>query len=258
MRKRRKNTPLKLSLLFITVLFLLASTSISYSLWYEELYIQGTITTGTWDNSCIRIMKTLHGSFTDPCTGDNQTVETDYILVANETNSTKFNLTICIENCGSTDLTNVWVNDTIGLSLGPRSWKTEPLGIGTVTWEHRPHGGGSEWDGIHFCFNDLYWYIGDLNAGDQICLEIRLETLQNPSDKYAPTSEDQDLEFQLEDKGATVEAWSEECGTTLTSTTGPLTLDIDPTDDDPCSNGVKLAKIVTPRPWKTPWAEASC
>jgi len=45
MRKRRKNTPLKLSLLFITVLFLLASTSISYSLWYEELYIEGTITT---------------------------------------------------------------------------------------------------------------------------------------------------------------------------------------------------------------------
>ena len=52
MRKRRhKKTIAKLGLLFTIILFSLASISMSYSAWTDTITIQGTVTTGTWEEN---------------------------------------------------------------------------------------------------------------------------------------------------------------------------------------------------------------
>ena len=58
MKRRRKNTSVKVGLIFITTLFLLASTSVSYSLWYDELHLDIDVETGQWGGG-IKIQKTL-------------------------------------------------------------------------------------------------------------------------------------------------------------------------------------------------------
>ncbi len=135
MRKRRKKTSLKLGLLFITALFLLGSTSISYSLWYDELHLDVSIETGIWDAS-IKIKKTL-----------------DYLCE----DCDDFELKITVWNDGPNDLTDVEVTDTIGVDAAPISG-TEVISHGYVTWTNTPVPGGE--------INDLTWHIGDLLAGE--------------------------------------------------------------------------------------------
>ena len=48
MKKRGKNISIKLSIIFITTLFLLISTSFSFSLWYEDVDIPTEIQVGDW------------------------------------------------------------------------------------------------------------------------------------------------------------------------------------------------------------------
>ena len=71
MRKRRKTNVAKLGLLFIIILFLLASASASYSIWYKYLYIGGEIETGTWEQTAWARMNNDPYDFTYPFPGNN-------------------------------------------------------------------------------------------------------------------------------------------------------------------------------------------
>ena len=110
-----------------------------------------------------------------------------------------------------------------------------------------------DWDGESFQKNKLTWYIGSLDPDETVSLVIWLKTLKNPAGKYEPTSESQDLEIQLSDKGAKVVAEAL-CGK-LTAVTEPIVLAIE--DIEP---GVEnaVAVIGTELPYSTPHAEDSC
>jgi len=135
MRKRRKKSTVKVGIIFVTALFLLASTSISYSLWYDELHLDVSIETGIWDAS-IKIKKTL-----------------DYLCDECD----DFELKITVWNDGPNDLTDVEVTDTIGVDGTPIPGTVIPS-HGYVTWVNTPVPGGE--------INDLTWHIGDLLAGE--------------------------------------------------------------------------------------------
>jgi len=141
--RRRKNTSVKLGLLFITMLLLLGSTSISYSLWYDELHLVIDVETGIWDAS-IKVKKTL-----------------DYLCDECD----DFELTITVWNDGPNDLTDVEVTDTIGVDATPIPGSAVPS-HGYVTWANTPAPGGE--------INDLTWYIGDLLAGEIATLTIEI------------------------------------------------------------------------------------
>jgi uncharacterized repeat protein (TIGR01451 family) len=138
MKKRRKKSSLKIGILFVTALFLLGSTSISYSLWYDELHLDVTIDTGNWDSS-VKIKKTL-----------------DYF-------NNDFELTITVLNDGPNDLTDVEVTDTLGVDATP-IFGTEVYTHGYVTWMNTPVPGGE--------INDLTWYIGDLLPSEEATLSF--------------------------------------------------------------------------------------
>jgi len=55
MRKTRRNTSIKLSIIFITTFFLLVTMSFSYSLWYEDVDIITEIQIGDWTGYWARI-----------------------------------------------------------------------------------------------------------------------------------------------------------------------------------------------------------
>ena len=220
---------------------------------YKKLYIYGKVKTTSW-NACIKIRKTLEGSFTDPYTGEDLEEPTNLIKVSHKPEDsfpTKFNLTICVKNCGSTTLTDVIVTDTIKNTVGPRDWE---LDKGSVSWDN------GDWDGVHYGFNDLTWIIGSLSPGEKVCLTIMIETLQNPKDKYEPTSGDDGDSQKIEvNEGATVKATSPYNG--LTATTDSITLLI--TDDDIEDNGIGLIWVYIDEdtldvlPYSTNWAKQS-
>ena len=50
--KRRRNRFSRLGLLPIVLLLALCLTGVGYGMWSDEVYIEGTITTGTWFDGC--------------------------------------------------------------------------------------------------------------------------------------------------------------------------------------------------------------
>jgi len=141
MRNRRKHTSAKLGLIFIITLFLLASTSVSYSLWYDELHLDITIETGQWEAS-IKIKKTL-----------------DYVPGENDI----FQLTITVWNDGPSNLTDAEVTDILGVDATPIPG-SEILSHGYVNWINTPVSNGE--------INELTWYIGDLLIDEIATLSV--------------------------------------------------------------------------------------
>ena len=195
---------------FLLLLLALGTAGYTYSHWREPIYIQGTITTTTWEKACVRIMKVLNGSFTDPYTG---------------------------QNFGTIDITDT-VYDVIENTVEPINATPSK---GTVDWYYNHTTGGE------YVQNYLNWTIGTLAPNEQATLEIWIQTLPNPTGKYEPTSENQNIEIN---RGANI---------TATSALGPLqaqtegiTLTIVDTDepDDPY-----IAVITPTLPYFTPWAQ---
>ena len=118
-RRTRQATPKLIALLLIPIIAL-SLVGIAHSLWSESLYIEGTVNMGYW-KACVKIKKTLDGSFTDPETGAVLTVPTNLIAISADF-PTKFKLTITVKNCESTTLTNVIVTDTILTNVAPIDW----------------------------------------------------------------------------------------------------------------------------------------
>ena len=242
MRRYRRKSPINktISILFLLLILALGTIGYSYSHWTKTLYIQGTITTTTWEKACIRIMKTLNGSFTNATTGEDLTTPTNLIQVGSNEQSgspTKFQLIITVENCGTLNIIDT-VTDVIENNVEPVNYTATK---GTVTWENKT-------TADEFFHNFLNWNIGTLTPGEQATLEIWIQTLENPTDKYEPTSENQLLEIN---RGATIKATSE-LGL-LSATTENITLTI--VDDDTPDNN--LAIITPTLPHSTPWAQDS-
>lgn len=247
MRKRRRNKPLKIGLIFLTILFLLASTSISYSLWHEELSIEGIVHTGTWGGeSYLCIRKIVDGAYTDPETGEDLDVPNyDLNLIHRSDRKdkgfpTRFKLKFELENSGNEAFTDVSVSDKIGNLVAPRSIIGTPYGSVTFL----PYG----FNRPKFGHDYMDWEIGTLPAGETAILEIWIETLHNKPGLYEPTSEDQNI--VVNDFGASVTATNSE-GIIVYAETEGVILDIDPygTHKD------HLAIIGAPElPYATPWA----
>lgn len=246
MRKIRRNTQINktIGITFTLLLLALALTGYSYSHWTKTIIIQGTITTATTKTACVRIMKTLNGSFTDPYNGQDLTEPTQYIAVASTTFPTKFQLTITVENCGTVPITDA-VYDVIENTVEPINATPTK---GTVDWYYNHTTGGE------FVQNFLNWTIGTLAPNETASLEIWIQTLPNPAkeSKYEPTSGDEgDWQYLEINRGAHLTATSE-LGP-LEATTEGITLTI--TDDDTPGNGIA---IITPTlPYSTPWAQDS-
>jgi len=234
----------KMLLISILILVTLTTFGVAYPHWSGTLYLNGLITTGEWKKSCIKIYKVLNGSFTDLSTGDDLSEPTEYIAIASEIFPTKFQLIICVENCGETSLENVIVTDCIETNVIPINLTPSK---GYVEWVNVTPGGNPG----EFVFNYLTWDIGSLSPGEQVCLVIWIETVRNPAGKYEPTSGDEGDSQELEiNRGATVVAYFDD--ETLSATTEGITLII--TDDGTPENGIGV--IASPDlPYQTPIAE---
>jgi hypothetical protein len=246
MLKRRRNKSLKVGLIFLTILFILASTSISYSLWNEGLSIDGMVHTGVWGEPNLCIQKSVDGSYTDPVTGKDLTVPNyDLNLIHRSSRKdpgfpTKFKLKFELENSGTETYTDVSVSDKIGNIVAPRIIIT--ITHGSVTFQ--PYG----LDRQKFGHDFMHWNIGTLSAGETAILEIWIETLKNKPGLYEPTSEDQSI--VVNDLGAGVTATNSE-GLIVYAETEGITIDIDPYEE-PNDN---IAIIAAPElPYATPWA----
>jgi len=240
MRRYRRNNPINktIGITFLLLMLALSITGYSYSHWTKTITIQGTITTAHEKTACVRIMKTLNGSFTSPYTGQDLTEPTQYIAVASTTFPTKFQLIITVENCGTVNITDA-VYDTIENTVEPINWTVNK---GTVTWENRS-------TAEYFVFNYLNWTIGTLEPNEKTTLEIWIQTLRNPAEKYEPTTENQDIKIN---KGANITATSE-LGP-LFAQTDEITLLIVNTDEPDNPN----IAVITPKlPYSTPWAQDS-
>ncbi|MGB9676631.1 MAG: hypothetical protein ACPL0C_05540 [Candidatus Bathyarchaeales archaeon] len=239
--KRRINTPINktISIAFLTLLLALAITGYSYSHWTETLHIEGTITTAKAKTASVCIMKTLNGSFTNATTGEDIQTPTNLIHVGTNSSPgwpTKFQLIITVENNGTVE-TNKIVTDIILNPVEPINYTASQ---GTVEWYKNITYNGE------FVKNYLNWTIGVLHPNERVTLEIWIQTVRNPSEKYEPTSENQKLEIN---RDATLRATSE-LGQ-LEATTEAITLYIVDTDtpDDP-----NIAVITPTLPYSTPWA----
>jgi hypothetical protein len=247
MRRYGRNNPINKTtgIVFVLLMLTLSATGYSYSLWSKTLTIQGNISTagaGAWPKvACVRIMKMLNGSFTDPYTGNDISTPTNLIHVGTQSSPgwpTKFQLVITVKNCGTVDITDA-VYDVIENTVEPINWTASK---GTVSWVNKTTAGD-------FVQNFLTWTIGTLVPDEQVTLEIWIQTLPNPTGKYEPTSENQYIEIN---RGANVTATSE-LGV-LYAQTQEITLTIADEDvpDDP-----NIAIIKAPTlPYFTPWAEA--
>lgn len=226
------------------ILALTAANGLAYSHWQDEARITATVRMTRW-KALLRIRKTLEGAYTDPETGGILEEPTGLIAVA-ANHTTRFRLTICVKNEGSTPLAGVVVTDTVKTNAAPREWHPTR---GTVTWESRAPG-HRPWDGVHLAFSDLTWTIGALDPDEEAFLVIWIETLRNPQDRYEPTSGDEDDGQELEINGGAA-ASARSPYARLTASTGPITIEVE--DDGTPGNGV--ARVATQLPLSTPWAE---
>lgn len=226
------------------ILALTAANGLAYSSWQDEARIAATVRTNRW-KALLRIRKTLEGAYTDPETGAGLEEPTVLIAVA-ANHTTRLRLTLCVRNEGSTPLAGVVVTDTVKTNLAPREWNATR---GTVAWDSHAPGGGP-WDGAHLAFNDLTWTVGALEPDEGARLVIWLETLRNPQDRYEPTSGDEGDGQELEINGGAA-ARARSPYARLTASTEPITIEVE--DDGTPGNGV--ARIATPLPLSTAWAE---
>mgnify|MGYP006282139053 FL=1 len=133
----------------------------------------GLIETGTTaDEPCVSIQKTLLGSYTDPQNGADVTETTNQIAI-NASFPTKFDLEICVTNCGDIDLNYVEVNDTIGdeFTIIPGSNLGED-----VTWNENT--------------KEIIWQLSELVIGDTECITIPIQTIEAESGIYHPIYSD--------------------------------------------------------------------
>lgn len=243
MRRYRRNNPINKTtgIIFVLLMLALGTTGYSYSHWSKTIHIQGTITTGTWEEEAsVRIMKTLNGSFTNPVTGEDLLEpNTTHIAIAADF-PTKFQLIIIVENNGTVDITNM-VADVVENNVEPFTWTPSK---GTVTWVNDTSGGSG------FVQNHLTWNIGTLVPNERASLEIWIWTLPNNSGKYEPTSGDEgDWQYLDINRGANVTA-TYDFGTLFAETEGIILAII---DDGIQGNGIGLISAPT-LPYSTPWA----
>lgn len=213
MVKRRSSE--KVFYLFVVIIASLSLTSIVYSHWYEELYLNGQVTSGYWSQD-IRIRKSLYGAFTDPVTGEVVEVPTQLIGVATDF-PTRFLLIITVENLGG-EMHNVGVTDVIKNTVIPVKEICE-ADAGTLEWVDIIKKNSD------FQFNYLTWTIGTIKTGETLEARIWIETLPNPSGKYEPTSGDEgDGQYIEINSGATL--WIETGEGTFSATTDDIIIQI--------------------------------
>uniref|UniRef100_A0A7C3ILS1 DUF11 domain-containing protein n=1 Tax=Candidatus Methanomethylicus mesodigestus TaxID=1867258 RepID=A0A7C3ILS1_9CREN len=242
--------------LVLTPIIMMSFVGSAYPLWYKEFYVQGTVTTGTWQGACVEVSKTLNGSFTDPYTGKDKSTPTNLIHIGTGstpkviTGSTDdmlgfvgedplcpvtpeefpslFQLIIIVKNCGETTLTNVQVSDRIGPGIGPKN------ASGGLIWTNVTNPSG-------FTKYFFTWLIGTLEPGNSVRLVIWLATEKNPAGAYEPTSGDKgdwqylEVNGDMDHKtGARVDAYA--LDHVLTAVTSNITLRI--TDDGTPGNRI--------------------
>lgn len=231
---------MKFKILFISViiLFSLTSCGLAYSRWTDKVTIIGSVTTGHWEEGgCFRIMKTLDGSFTNATTGEDLEQRTDLIHIGNRNPPnfpTKFNMSICIQNCGNTTLSDIVVTDRLENQFGPINWTADR---GTASWVSLPGPG-------NFSKDYLRWEVGELKEGEQACLHIWIQTLQNPVGFYEPTSPGN----YMVNTGAYAVAYSD--GKLISAKTEAIEIEISQGTDN-------IARILTALPYSTPWATSN-
>lgn len=242
-RRNGRSFGKKAGVLAVVLLVGTASSGVVYSHWAEKLQVSAELETGEW-KSGVQVRKTLYGAYTNPSTGEDLSDPSDIIHIDSAKQihfSTRFKLVIDVKNCGSTELTNVVVTDTIKNTVAPASWIPTQ---GSVDMDEDPSPGDD------FGFNDFRWEVGNLTKGESASLTIWIETLSNPTGKYQPTSGDegdsQDIEIN---DGATVMASS--YSNSLSATTSGIKILI--VDDGTEGNG--LGKIDTSLPYTTGWAK---
>ena len=156
---RKSKTISKLGLLFIVLILSLASISVSYAHWEDELQIEAEMTTTTWD-SCIKIRKILDKGCPDP-------------ILCHD----KYYLTIEVMNNGTSDLTDVNVTDEIGVKAKPIPGTTTASPGTTFSWDTYDPG----------VINTLTWDIGDLDADETVTLSVCLRvTMSCPCNEFIP------------------------------------------------------------------------
>lgn len=237
--RSRRNVKEILIVGFLPVL-ILAALGNTYSLFFQTLEIQGVVHTGFWggggvEGPCIGIQKTIDGAFTNATTGEDISERTNLIHIGNANPPyfpTKFKLMICVHNCGNETLTEVEVTDRLENQFGVINWS---VGRGNVTILSFPGPGNYSKDYI-------VWDIEELQEGEGVCLEMWIQTLQNPAGWYAPTSGNATY---IINQGASVSAKGS--SGELIAKTGSLSISLSPEDKN------YIATILTQLPYSTPW-----
>ena len=201
---------------------------------------------------CLRIHKVLDGAYTNPGNGQDLELGVDLIHVSDGNDpgwTTRFTLTIEVENCGNVDLADAVVADTFESQVAPRL---------------KLSSSGGEVDGLRpygedmFGLDTITWTVGDLSAGQSAHLELQIETLKDPAgEKYAPTSQTQDIQIN---RGATVRATAtaSEYQYHIIATTDGITLALEDTGEEPEEpHDGHISLIIPSLPYDTPWAEAT-
>ena len=116
--------------------------------------------------SCLQIKKTLLGSFTDPSTGNRIDTPTSKIALDAEW-PTIFGMQICVKNCGSEELNNVLVTDSIAVIFEPIYDPSSDI----------------NWDGC-----DLSYIIPVIGPGEEICNYFEFQTIKNKGHNYHPST----------------------------------------------------------------------
>ncbi|MGF3499007.1 MAG: hypothetical protein ACQXXL_05200 [Candidatus Methanosuratincola sp.] len=241
MRHRSRKHVKNVLIIGLLPVLILAAVGNTYSLLFQTLEIHGTVYTGFWGGggvggACIGIQKTLDGAFTNATTGEDLSERTALIHIGNANPPhfpTKFKLTICVHNCGNETLTGVVVTDRLENQFGVINWSVDR---GSVAVLSLPGPGNYSKDYI-------VWEVGELSEGEASCLEMWIQTLQNPAGGYAPTSGGTTY---IINQGASVFATSGSGGE-LWANTGSLSISLSPEGED------HVATILTQLPYSTPW-----
>jgi|GEM_PF-3981840 len=147
---------------------------------------------------CVKLTKTLDGIFsTNNTVSDADDFElTDNIIpVAPDWNKSGlilspwyFVVSLKVENCGTSDLTGITVVD----KFSNESFPFQPDGPGTFTLLDEGGGTPDAFDG--FDKEVLTWTV-DVTSSDMATLTVKVGTENNPSGKFAPTSEDETITY---------------------------------------------------------------
>ncbi|MBC7127396.1 MAG: hypothetical protein ABC585_06715 [Candidatus Methanosuratincola petrocarbonis] len=240
MRHRSRRLVKKVLIIGFLPVLILAALGNTYALLFQTLEIHGVVHTGFWggggvEGPCVGIQKTLDGAFTNATTGEDLSERTDLIHIGNANPPyfpTKFKLTICVHNCGNETLTGVVVTDRLENQFGVINWSAN---TGDVTILSFPGPG-------NYSNEYIVWEVGALQDGEGACLEMWIQTLQNPAGWYAPTSGGTTY---IINQGASVFATSSSGD--LWANTGSLSISLSPEGDN------HIATILTQLPYSTPW-----